>query len=123
MTLACEHLHQSYELKVLNSSEDSACHCVVKANQTDVHTDVMTFPSLMSTHTYSNLPAQRTCAGQTVVTLNLVFRLSHFLATWSGVIFPVRPISFTMPLWTQNKHQIIQIHKGRIVTLVSSFIV
>lgn len=34
----------------------------------------------------------------TWITLNLVFRLSHFLATWSGVIFPVRPISFTIPL-------------------------
>lgn len=37
-----------------------------------------------------------------VATLNLVFRLSHFLATWSGVIFPVRPISFTIPLWTKH---------------------
>lgn len=36
------------------------------------------------------------------VTLNLVFRLSHFLATWSGVIFPVRLISLTIPLQTEQ---------------------
>lgn len=41
------------------------------------------------------------------LTLNLDFRLSHFLATWSGVIFPVRPMAFTIPLRRKEEPQLL----------------